>query len=83
MKGILLVRVSSTSQQLDEQTQSLIKFANEKGYSQNNLIIIEDIESAINLPEEERNGLNRMKEAIANDNDINAVFVWELSGFAG
>ena len=75
MKAILLVRVSSTSQQLDEQTQSLIKFANEKGYSQNNLIIIEDIESAINLPEEERNGLNRMKEAIANDNDINAVCV--------
>lgn len=79
MKAILLVRVSSTSQQLDEQTQSLIKYANEKGYSQSSLVIIEDIESAINLPEEERNGLNRMKEAIANDKDINAVFVWELS----
>jgi DNA invertase Pin-like site-specific DNA recombinase len=79
MKAILLVRISSVSQQLDEQTTSLINYAKTKGYSEDNLIIIEDVESAINLAEEERNGLNKMKTEISADNNINAVFVWELS----
>lgn len=79
MKAILLVRVSSISQQLDEQTNSLISYALTKGYSKDDLIIIEDKESAISLSEEERNGLNQMKVLISNDSSINAVFVWELS----
>lgn len=79
MKAILLVRVSTQQQQLDEQTSSLINYAITKGYSNDNLIIIEDKESALKLTEEERNGLNTMKAYIANDSSINAVFVWELS----
>lgn len=79
MKAILLVRISSVSQQLDEQTNSLINYAQSKGYTEDNLIIIEDVESAIKLAEEERNGLNKMKAEISADKNINAVFVWELS----
>lgn len=78
-KAILLVRVSSLAQSIDEQTKQLLNYALSKGYSENNLIIIEDKESAIKLSEEERNGLNQMKEYIVNDSSINAVFVWELS----
>lgn len=79
MKAILLARISSDSQELDEQTNNLISFAKSEGYSDSDLIIIQDEESAINLSEEERNGLNRMKEYIANDSTINCVYVWELT----
>jgi len=79
MKAILLVRVSTVQQHLDEQTNSLITYALSKGYSEDNLLIIEDKESALKLSEEERNGLNTMKAYIANDSSINAIFVWELS----
>lgn len=79
MKAILLVRISSDSQQLDEQTNNLINYAQSKGYTEDNLITIEDIESGIKLKEEERNGLNKMKAEISADKTINAVFVWELS----
>jgi site-specific DNA recombinase len=79
MKAILLVRISSVSQKLDEQTSNLINHAQSKGYTEDNLIIIEDVESGINLAEEERNGLNKMKAEISADKKVNAVFVWELS----
>lgn len=79
MKAILLARVSSESQQLDEQTNNLITYALSDGYKRDNLIIIEDKESAIKLSEDERNGLNRMKECISNDSSINCVYVWELT----
>lgn len=79
MKAILLVRISSISQRLDEQTNNLINYAQSKGYTEDNLIIIENKESALKLSEEVRNGLNTMKAYIANDSSINAVFVWELS----
>ena len=79
MKAILLIRVSSASQELDEQASNLIEEAKNKGYSKNNQILLKDVESAISLRENERKGLNRMKEAIENDKSITAVFVWELS----
>ena len=70
MKAILLVRVSTESQSLDEQTLNLINYSKNKGYKKENLIIIEDKESAIKLSEEERNGLNQMKNYIKNDSSI-------------
>lgn len=79
MKAILLVRVSTLAQSLDQQTKQLLTYAISKGYDENNLIIIEDKESGIKLSEEERNGLNQMKAYIANDSSINALFCWELS----
>jgi len=79
MRAILLVRVSTLAQELDEQTDNLISYAISEGYTKDNLIIIEDKESAIKLSEEERKGLNRMKKFIANDSKVNCVYIWELS----
>lgn len=79
MKAILLVRVSAITQSLDEQTLNLIDYSISKGYNKEDLIILEDKESAIKLSEDERNGLNQMKTYIDKDSSINAVFVWELS----
>ena len=78
-KAIILSRVSSNHQTLEQQTEAVLKEVRKDGYSDDNIIIIEDKESAIKLSEEERNGLNRMKECIKNDPSINAVYLYELS----
>lgn len=79
MKAILLVRVSTDDQELEEQKNNLTAYAISQGYNEEDLITIENKESAINLTEDERNGLNKMKEYIANDPTINCVYIWELS----
>lgn len=81
-KAILLVRVSTERQNLDRQEQELYDLAVKDGYSNDNIICIAEKESGIKLDESERNGLNRMKEAIEQDNDINCVYVWEISRIA-
>ena len=43
------------------------------GYTDKDIIIIEDKESAINLTEEERHGLNKMKDHINRDTTINTT----------
>ncbi len=78
-KAIILSRVSSNHQTLEQQTEAVLKEVRKDGYTDDNIIIIEDKESAIKLSEEERNGLNRMKEYINNDPSINAVYLYELS----
>lgn len=78
-KAIILSRVSSNHQTLEQQTEAVLKEVKRDGYTDDNIIIIEDKESAIKLSEEERNGLNRMKEYINNDPSINAVYLYELS----
>jgi DNA invertase Pin-like site-specific DNA recombinase len=81
-KAILLIRVSTERQDYEAQTTELIRFATSEtfGYSQEDLIIIRDKESAIKLSEEERQGLNAMKDAINNNQgNIESVFIWELS----
>jgi hypothetical protein len=82
MKAILLVRISSDTQEIDEQTNDLIDEALDKGYSIDNQIKIEDTESAIKLVEKDRKGLAKLKEYIQKDSTIDAVFVWELSRIA-
>lgn len=79
-KAILLIRVSSERQDYEAQTDELVQFAKSFGYADKDLILIQDKESAIKLSEEERQGLNKLKEAV-NDNpdNISAVFCWELS----
>lgn len=81
-KAILLVRVSTERQNLDRQEQELYNLAVKDGYSDENIICIAEKESGIKLDETERNGLNRMKEAIENDDTINCVYVWEISRIA-
>lgn len=78
-KAIILSRVSSEQQTLEQQTEAVRNKVLNDGYLDEDIIIIEDKESAIKLSEEERNGLNRMKEYIENDSSINAVYLYEIS----
>lgn len=79
MKAICLVRVSTGHQDLTSQTIKVKEEAIKDGYKEKDIIIIEDVESAVKLSEEERNGLNKMKQYIENDSSINCVYVYELS----
>lgn len=81
-KCILLVRVSTDRQDFTEQEKQLYELAKRDGYDDNSIIIIAEKESAIKLSEEERNGLNKMKQAIDDNNDINCVYAWEVSRIA-
>ena len=78
-KCILLSRVSTQQQTLEQQTNELLKFAKNRGYNDNSIIVIEDKESAIKLDEEHRQGLIKMKEYIAEDKNINCVICYEIS----
>lgn len=80
MKAIILVRVSTQLQDFEQQKKELIQYAHSKGY--NELTFIEDKESAIKLKEEERLGLNKLKELVANDPEIKATFIYECSRLA-
>lgn len=78
-KCILLSRVSTQQQTLEQQTNELLRFAKSHGYNKEDIIIIEDKESAIKLDEEHRKGLIKMKERIAADSTINCVICYEIS----
>jgi DNA invertase Pin-like site-specific DNA recombinase len=77
-KCICLSRVSTGIQDLDQQTDRLIEAAKSAGYSDDSIIIIEDVESGIKLSEEERYGLNMLKTEI-NKGGIDLVIIFELS----
>lgn len=77
-KCILLVRVSTQRQDFDEQENQLYNLAVADGYSDSDIIPICEKESGIKLAEEERNGLNRMKEVIS-EGGVNCVYAWEVS----
>lgn len=79
MKAILLIRVSSDSQEFEEQKNGLIQYAQNFGYTNSELVLVEHEESALKLKIEEREGIIKTKELIEEDKKINAVFVWELS----
>ena len=78
-KAIILSRVSTEQQTLNSQTEAIKKEASKEGFKDDELIIIEDKESATKLSEEDRHGLNRMKEEIEADSSITHVFVYEPS----
>lgn len=77
MKAILLIRVSTEAQDLVQQREQVVDAAKRDGYDE--LILIEDKESAVKLSEEERNGLNRLKETIEHDSSVNVVYAYEIS----
>lgn len=77
-KCILLVRVSTDSQDLAQQTECVRNEAIKDGFSENDIITLEDMESAVKLSEFERNGLNRMKWYVEHDN-IDCVYTYEPS----
>ncbi len=79
-KVVLLVRVSSIRQDYEAQLIELREFVRKDGYSDGEMEVIEDKESGSKLSDEERNGLTKMYAAIENpDNEIEAVYCWELS----
>lgn len=75
-KCILLSRVSTEQQSLDEQTRNLKAAAEAAGFDE--IVTIETKESAIKLTEEERQGLNELKSHIEKGG-VECVFIWELS----
>ena len=79
MKAIGLIRVSTAVQDLQQQADVVKAEMIKDGYSEENIIFIKDKESAVKLSEEERQGLNKMKEHIEKDPSINCVYVYELS----
>lgn len=78
-KAIVLSRVSTQYQDLSQQTNEVLREVYKDGYREKNIIIIEDVESAIKLSEEERHGLNKMKDYINRDSSIKCVYIYELS----
>ena len=78
MKAILLIRVSTEHQDLTQQTEKVKAEAIKDGFSLDNIITLEDKESAVKLSEEERNGLNKLKYHIEHD-DISCVYAYEVS----
>ncbi len=80
-KCILMVRVSTEQQSYDAQMQELHDLALKSGYQENQISPVAEKESGIKLSEEERAGLNRMKEMIETG-DYDCVFAWEISRIA-
>lgn len=80
-KCILLVRVSTYVQNYDVQAEDLIRYAQQKGYDNDDIIVIKNKESATKLSDEEREGLTDMFRLLEEDTErqIDAVFVWEVS----
>lgn len=79
-KAILLVRVSTTKQEIDTQKKELIEYAMADGYNKNDLIIIEGVgASAIKLNDIYLAEIENLYQTIENDKSINAVYAWEIS----
>ena len=81
-KCIIFLRVSTTSQSTDGQSNNVIRMAEASGYTKEQMFFIEEQESGIKLSEEERLGLNKMKQLIETDSSIDCVFTSEVSRIA-
>lgn len=81
-KIIILSRISTSPQNIESQTNDLIRESERLGFDKDHQIIIESIESAIKLSEEERLGLKRMKHYIETDPSVDCVICWEPSRLA-
>lgn len=77
-KVIVLSRVSTQGQDLEQQTESVMRQIKADGLDAAQVITIEDKESAVKLSEEERNGLNDLKAEIAKGG-VTAVYAYEIS----
>ena len=81
-KCIIFSRVSSLAQEYTEQTARVRRLAEQYGYPPESHLLVEEKESGIKLSEQERLGLNRLKQLICTDNDIDCVFCFEVSRLA-
>ena len=77
---IILLRVSTIQQDYEQQKNDLVNWSRQLGYE--DFIFIEDKESAVKLKEEERLGLNKLKEIISNDSSYTGCIIYEISRLA-
>lgn len=78
MKALAILRVSTTSQTLDEQKDELVSFLQGQGYDE--IIPLEAVgASAIKMDDKYLELVDRVKSAIIQDTSIKAAGVWELS----
>lgn len=78
MKALAILRVSTSSQQIDDQREELIEFVKSQGYDE--IIPIEAVgASAIKMDDKYMELVKKVKEAILSDSSIKAACVWELS----
>lgn len=83
MKQILaLLRVSTTQQDLDAQREAVTIAIVHDGYSVDDIVYVEKKESAIKLKEDEREGLNEMKELLVEYPSIKQVYVFAVDRLA-
>ena len=83
MKQILaLLRVSTLQQDLDAQKEAVTKAIINDGYTVDEIQFIEKKESAIKLKEEEREGLQEMKELLVEYPSIKAVYCFAVDRLA-
>lgn len=81
-KIILFSRTSTTEQDIEQQTKDLVNEAKHLGYPIKNHVVIEYQESGIKLDASERLGIQKLKEAVLTDKDIDCVLCWELTRIA-
>lgn len=79
---VLFSRTSTTEQDIEQQTKSLIEEAKRLGYPAKKQIIVEYQESAIKLNFESRQGIRKLKEEIEHNKNIDCVICWELTRIA-
>lgn len=78
MKAIAVLRVSTDSQQIDDQRDELYAFIKSQGYDE--IIPIEAVgASAVKLNDKYMYMVQRIKDTINTDKDVKAVFVWHLN----
>ena len=78
-KCIIFSRVSTQKQTLEQQTDLLVAEALRRGYSKEELEIIQEKESATQLDISERLGLQKLQDSLAEHPSINTIIVYELS----
>ena len=78
-KCIAFLRVSSAAQHIESQKQEVFNAIRRHGYNDNEVLCIEQTESAIKLAAEDRISLQQLYAAIEKHKTIEFVFVYEIS----
>ena len=81
-KAIILGRVSTEGQDLDQQTVKLYEAAKRDGYTEDRIFCIAVKESGISLRESEREGIAEMKKLIEGGEPIDCIYIYEVTRLA-
>lgn len=78
MKCLVMVRVSTEAQRLEDQHDEMVRFCNGEGYD--DIVFVEDKgASAIKMDDQYRLMIRQVKSEIERDPEIRCFAVWELS----